>query len=100
VKGKVKSLKIIRFLWLDHGGDVSDITETNGDNARRIFDLLVAVAPDIKASSSLETVSLADLSKKEHPPMRQFVEGILTEGLCLLCGDPKSGKSLLMLLIA
>lgn len=45
-------------------------------------------------------VSLAALSRKKFEPVRWVVPGVLPEGLTLLAGKPKSGKSWLMLGVA
>lgn len=38
--------------------------------------------------------SAADLRMKEFPPVRWAVDGLIPEGLTVLAGDPKAGKSL------
>ena len=45
-------------------------------------------------------VSLADLEKKDIPPLRWLVEGLLPEGVSMLAGPPKSYKSYLALFLA
>lgn len=42
---------------------------------------------------TLETIDAKTLSEKELTPPRQLVKGVLTEGLNILAGNPKSGKS-------
>jgi hypothetical protein len=44
-----------------------------------------------------ETVSAVDLMAAELPPVRWIVEGLLPEGVALLAGKPKLGKSWLAL---
>ncbi len=39
-------------------------------------------------------VTAAELRDKEFPPVKWAVDGIIPEGLTVLAGDPKSGKSL------
>lgn len=49
-------------------------------------------APQIIGSDVLYTMNL--------PPIKYYVNGLLPQGLCLLAGDPKSGKSWLALAIS
>lgn len=46
---------------------------------------------------ALETFTAADLQQRRFPPVRWIVPDILPEGLTLLCGKPKLGKSWLAL---
>ena len=52
--------------------------------------------PDVFAG----TFTAADLMEEELPPVRWAVPGILPEGLSLLAGKPKLGKSWLALGLA
>jgi hypothetical protein len=49
---------------------------------------------------AFKTISAADLQKKVFPAIKWIVPDILTEGLTLLCGKPKLGKSWFALDIA
>src|SRR6516225_5411018 len=40
-----------------------------------------------------QTISAADLQKKTFPPIKYVVKGLLPEGLGMLAGRPKIGKS-------
>lgn len=42
---------------------------------------------------ALETVSAAELQRMDIPPLQWVVERILPQGLTILCGAPKVGKS-------
>jgi hypothetical protein len=42
-------------------------------------------------------LKVKDLMLKEFPPLEQIIPDLIVEGLNLLCGGPKLGKSLLML---
>ncbi|MEG0875025.1 MAG: AAA family ATPase [Clostridiales bacterium] len=46
-----------------------------------------------KEKKSLNTLSAVELQKKEIPPVRFIVEGLLPQGLALLASPPKYGKS-------
>jgi RecA-family ATPase len=48
----------------------------------------------------LHTITAAQLEITPFPPPRQLVNGLLTAGLCILAGAPKSGKSWLSLDLA
>lgn len=48
----------------------------------------------------LQTASAADIMHKEYPPLNELVEGLLTQGLYILAGAPKSGKSWFVLQLA
>ena len=49
------------------------------------------------ATSTLETLSAIELHRQELPPLREIVNGLLTQGLALLCAPSKYGKSWLSL---
>lgn len=44
-------------------------------------------------NTSAPTSTLSDLMKEDIPPMRWAAKGLLPEGICLLVGAPKIGKS-------
>lgn len=52
------------------------------------------------ASSGYGSITAADLMAMEFAPGRPVVPGLIGEGLTLLAGPPKIGKSLLMLSVA
>jgi len=53
--------------------------------------------PPRSAAPPVEIASAADLLARDFPPVRWVVPDLLSEGLCLLCGSPKIGKSWLAL---
>jgi len=53
-----------------------------------------------KASNKLTTFTASDLQAMEFPPLEFVVEGLITEGLTLLAGKPKMGKSWMALDLA
>ena len=46
-----------------------------------------------KRASSLQTFTARDLQGMEFPPLEFQIEGLITEGLTVLAGKPKMGKS-------
>lgn len=50
--------------------------------------------------TTLDTITAAELQRADLPPPRQLVNGMLTAGLCILAGAPKTGKSWLSLDLA
>lgn len=51
-------------------------------------------------ANALHVVNGHDIYMKELPPTKWYIGNILQEGVCLLSGDPKVGKSFLALQIA
>ncbi|VVT02599.1 AAA family ATPase [Hoeflea sp. EC-HK425] len=52
------------------------------------------------ASTGLQTFTANDLQTMDFPPLNFFVEGLIPEGLTLLAGKPKMGKSWMALDLA
>ncbi|MDD3493145.1 MAG: AAA family ATPase, partial [Candidatus Thermoplasmatota archaeon] len=50
-------------------------------------------AEKLQADYGIKTITGADLAKKEFPPIRWAVPGLLPEGYGILGGRPKIGKS-------
>jgi hypothetical protein len=92
--------------WLDAGGDRAGLEALRASARRVTYDDL-AKAPE-KAGKDAKTVTpwqsrgmdAATLWRAEFPPVRYLIEGVLPEGLTLLAGKPKLGKSWLTLDIA
>jgi AAA domain len=80
------------------GGDISDWL--GAGHTREELDVLIEKAPDCRGSSSngtgLESGS-ENIMGKNFPPIKYVVPGVIVEGLTLLAGKPKTGKSWLML---
>lgn len=53
--------------------------------------------PEDKPPATLDTITAADLQKKEIPPIRFIVDKLLTVGLNILASPPKYGKSWMVL---
>jgi hypothetical protein len=58
---------------------------------------LSSVPEEFRKAPKPETVTAADLMSAELPPVRWCVRGVLPEGVTLLAGKPKLGKSWLAL---
>jgi RecA-family ATPase len=49
--------------------------------------------PEGQTESAFETISARELKDMDFPPLKFAVEGVIAEGLTLLTGKPKMGKS-------
>lgn len=61
------------------------------------FDTDDEVAEALESDRRLAVITAEELEAKEIPPLRWIIPGILPEGLCIVAGAPKAGKSALML---
>ena len=61
---------------------------------------LAGVDARARASCRIRSVTAGELVKQSLPPLREYVSGMITEGLTILAGTPKSGKSWLSLSMA
>jgi hypothetical protein len=96
--------KRVRVVWLPvewretHGLDVSDWLDSYGGTLAEL-ERLAEVAPawqsgmGSKPKASQTVLSMTELLAKEFEPIRWIVQGILPEGLVILAGKPKLGKS-------
>lgn len=93
----------VRLLDLPGGkphGDVSSWLCQDHD-AAELKQLVAKTAPmDEEPTASPSAVTAIDLLKMQLPPIRYVVPGLLPEGLALLVGRPKVGKSWLCLDLA
>lgn len=68
---------------------------------RRSFEELMQAGefeqPAQQKHSALKTITAVELQKKDMPPMRFVVDGLLPAGLSILASPPKYGKSWLVL---
>lgn len=99
-----KSVKIVAIPETGGVKDVSDWLARGGNKEK-----LLAIAEKAptwepttkkKPESKLKAITAADLEDKEFPPLKWAVPGLLTEGLTILAGRPKRGKSWLGLGLA
>jgi len=69
----------------------------NPEDAFRELERFNADRHGIDSKHKLETFTVADLMKKELPPLEEIIPRILPEGLTVLSGKPKTGKSYLVM---
>lgn len=109
LEGVVEEVRI--FDWPDapDGGDAADhpaIQSPEPEDVRSLVDALTAAPqwkPEVESTDAGEdaesnghataTINAADLMAKELPPVRWCVPGLLPEGVTILAGKPKLGKS-------
>jgi putative DNA primase/helicase len=72
-------------------GDASDWLAAG--HGREKLEALLAVAPEWVPAGRPAELSLSDICAAEYPEPRWAVPGLYPEGLVLLCGKPKIGKS-------
>jgi hypothetical protein len=105
--GKAATVRVLAFPGLPEKGDVSDWLRAGGTAEQLVS--LAAAAPVWDPSANpaslsaptentgIQSTSAAGLYALEIEPMTFIVERVLTPGLALLAGPPKSGKSFLSL---
>ncbi len=97
LRGIVTSVKILSLPGLDEKQDVSDFIALHGDNARQELLKILQATPEYKQPRSLSNIiSFPDLMSMDLPDPRMVIHDILPEGLCILAGAPKIGKSWLV----
>jgi hypothetical protein len=89
------SIKIVALPDLPEKGDVSDWIQAGGN--RKKLEQIVSETPYTKAPIAPKTFRLMDLQKEVFAPIKWAIPDILPEGLTLLCGKPKLGKSWMLL---
>ena len=80
------------------GGTVEELAEAVKEMADRgmiVKESLTSGGPD--APLTQETISAADLQRKNLPPIRFIVDRLITVGLSILASPPKYGKSWMVL---
>jgi hypothetical protein len=94
--GHAKSVKILNLPDLPEKGDVSDfIAMHSPDEARRLLLKLAAATPEHEQQGPRvgHLVTFDGLMKMDLPKPRMTVEEFISEGLAVLAGAPKIGKS-------
>jgi hypothetical protein len=96
------SIKVVHFPELPPKGDVSDLIE-GGMTAEQLLAHIDATTPwtpprsvsepEPKYSWRAGLVSAAELQSMSFAPVRYVLPGYITEGLTLIAGKPKIGKS-------
>ena len=92
-------------VWPDipEHGDVSDLIERFGpDEATGLIVRLISMTPLWELPSdqkkpALETITAAELQRKDMPPIKFIVDKLLSVGLGILASPPKYGKSWMVL---
>jgi len=99
--------KSVKIVTLPEAGGVKDVSDwlARGGNKEKLLAIAEKAptwepASKGKPESKLKTITAADLEDKEFPPVKWAVPGLLTEGLTILAGRPKRGKSWLGLGLA
>lgn len=97
--GTAKSIKVIELPDLPDKGDVSDWLSAGGTVAdlRRIVTGTKEYQAGETAKPSYMVHKAADLLNLEFSPLRWAIMSLLAEGLFILAGRPKLGKSWLVL---
>ncbi|MGB9826369.1 MAG: AAA family ATPase, partial [Desulfofundulus sp.] len=102
--GKAASIKILELPDLPPKGDVSDWFAAAGPDGetQRLEELLrlAAEAPEWQPAGYPTGYSAAALVAMEFPEPRWCIPGLLPEGLTILAGKPKIGKSWMALNVA
>jgi DNA primase/DNA-binding transcriptional ArsR family regulator len=94
--------KDIKGVYLKNHKDLSEYFNNGGSNDL-LYDENVEVKvikAEIKKKSSLKLISAYELMKKSMPELLWLVDELLPEGLIILAGRPKIGKSFLAMNIA
>jgi len=102
VARSVKLLKLTDLMPdLREGGDLTDYIEAGGswDEVMDAFDRITPITSVTSDTfdTSITPMSVADLMERQLPDISWTVEDVLPEGVALLAGKPKKGKSWLAL---
>lgn len=108
LQGVAASVKIVALPGLPPKGDVSDWLDAGGTpetlNAlieqTPVWTPITSAMPLFDWTASNKIISAADLLNREFPQPKFAVEGIIQEGVNILAGAPKMGKSWLGLNLA
>ena len=94
------SIRVLELPDQKQHGDISDWL--NKDHTASDLKELITATPPVGEAKAPEvaTITATDLLRMTLPPVRFIVPGILPEGLALLVGRPKVGKSWLCLDLA
>jgi 5S rRNA maturation endonuclease (ribonuclease M5) len=95
LQGFVASVKIVELPGLEEKGDLSDFIDKHGAESRLLIEGLAARVPEYEPPKKIKfgSYSCADLMAEDIPEVKWTIPGLLTEGLTVLAGSPKIGKS-------
>ena len=98
--GVASSVRVVDLPDLPEKGDVSNWLD-NGNDPTSLLDVVSRLADveraELKGGHLSAAFSWAELQQSEFPPLKWVVPGLVPEGLTLLVGKPKAGKSWAML---
>jgi len=97
LRGVAKSVRIVNLYADESGRDIEDWLHEGGtvDRLTALIDAMPAYEPDTTADDG--SMTLRELMQREFVPRREFVPGIITEGISLLASKAKIGKTWLVL---
>jgi hypothetical protein len=93
--GLAKQVKLLNLPGLQEKQDLSDFIEKHGAESRRLIEGLAARIPEYEPPKKVKfgSYTCADLMAENIPDVKWIIPGLLTEGLTVLAGSPKIGKS-------
>lgn len=94
LQGVASDVRVVELPGLPPKGDVSDWLAA-GHSADELL-ALSATAPTPATTSGPKVRNAADLLLREFQPVQWALQGIVPEGITILSGDPKIGKSWLL----
>ena len=108
LRGVASSVKVLALPGLPEGGDVYDWISTGGGTAEKLWALVetpVGRKPEAEPKTKSDdwrshVFTAASLRTMEFPEVSYVVPGIIPEGLTILAGKPKVGKSWMALDVA
>lgn len=104
LKGRALKIKVVELPAAPGVKDVSDWL-TNGGKKKELLELVKQAlewksADAVPIRTGLKTITAAELEQKKFPELKWAVPDLLTEGLTILAGRPKRGKSWMALGLA
>jgi hypothetical protein len=93
--GLAAAVKIITLPDLPEKGDVSDFIEQHGPEQAKakLLEIAERTPPYKSRRTGPEIITFSDLMDMTLPEPQWVIHGLLPEGLCILAGAPKIGKS-------
>ena len=94
--GIASEVHIVNLPNLPPKGDVSDWLDAGGETSR-LIDLCKSYPVYVKPTDPVVSFTASQLQHMDFPPIKFVVPGYIVEGLTLLAGKPKFGKSWLVM---